>query len=271
MENWYLPKTAVVKKVVEESPDVKTLSIAFQNQKAQEEFSFEPGQFVEVSVFGVGEAAISVSSPPAQRDSFEISVKKVGGVSKALHELSEGSFVGVRGPYGTAYPLGAWVGKNIVLVAGGIGIAPLRSVLKQLFAERENYGKIQLFYGAKSPDDFVYKKEFSEWRKQCEFLQTIDKTCVGWTGCVGVVTQYLDEKRVSADNAVAVVCGPPVMIHFAVEQLKKIGFDEESVFVSLERMMQCGNGKCGHCMVTHKYVCRDGSVFTASAASGLKD
>ncbi|MCX6767733.1 MAG: FAD/NAD(P)-binding protein [Candidatus Micrarchaeota archaeon] len=268
--NWYLPKTAVVKKTVDEAPGVKTLSLAFQDPR-QQAFSFEPGQFVEVSVFGVGEAAISISSPPDQRETFDISVKKAGAVSKAVHELKKGGFVGVRGPFGTGYPVKEWSGKNIVLVAGGIGIAPMRSLLKQLLDERHKYGRIQLFYGARSPDDFVFKKELAAWEKKCEVLKTIDKTCTGWKGCVGVVTQYIDEKRVSAENAVAAMCGPPAMMHYAAEQLEKTGFSEGNIFVSVERMMHCGKGKCGHCMVNHKYVCRNGSVMADFEAVKLKD
>ncbi|MBI5158485.1 FAD/NAD(P)-binding protein, partial [Candidatus Micrarchaeota archaeon] len=237
---------AVIRKVAVETPDVKTFSL-----EMEEKMRFKPGQFVELSILGIGEAPISISSCPRD-ELLELSVKRVGDVTNVLHELKLGDSVWVRGPYGNGWPE---VEENDLVVGGGIGIAPLRPVVRRA-------GKISVYYGARTPEDLCFKKELKEWGKKMKVEVTVDSEGAGWNGSVGPVTALI-EKAGRLDGK-ALICGPPIMIKFVADALKKKGVKEENVFVSLERVMKCGFGKCGRCMLGGKYVCTDGPVFKYS-------
>ena len=257
----YTPHIGKIKKIKKETEDIKTFRIVLENKLLRENFYFQPGEFVLISVFGVGEAPFSISSSPFKKY-FEITVRKVGNVTNALFNLKENDYIGVRGPYGKGYPMSEFEGKNVVLIAGGCGLAPLRSVVEYILEEREKYGKIILLYGAKTPKDILYKKEIEKWKKERNFniYLTVDKKTKSWTGEVGIVTKLIDKIN-NFENSVFCICGPPIMIKFAVHSLKEKNVGYEDIFVSLERKMQCGIGLCCHCNINDVYVCKDGPVF----------
>ena len=271
MKNWYLPYPAIIKAIKEETYDTKTFSLAIQNGKHQPEFQFRPGQFVEVSLLGYGESPISIASAPTETGHFELCVRRVGRVTEALHRLSENDVVGIRGPFGNGFPVKEMTGKNLVFVGGGLGLAPLRSLINAVFAHREDFGKVTILYGARTPSDLLFRDELAVWGKadNVEVLVTVDVGSRDWLGNVGVVTTLFTKATISAQNAVALVCGPPVMFRFVIQELLKIGFCEEAIILTLERHMKCGIGKCGHCNVGAKYVCLDGPVFSYKELRGL--
>lgn len=262
-ENPYLPYPAVIQRVKEETSDIKTFSLAFKDKARQTTFYYRPGQFVQVSILGLGEAPISLSSAPCCNGSFELSVKRSGRLTERLHQLKPGDEIGIRGPYGNGFPYEEIKGKNIVFVGGGIGLAPLRSLINSIIANRDDFGSLQILYGARTPADLVFKDELNCWSETdgVEVLVTVDIGDERWTGNVGVVTTLFAKTRISADNTAAFICGPPVMIPFVIRDLLEIGLPEEWIICTLERHMKCGIGKCGHCNIGSKYVCLDGPVF----------
>lgn len=226
----------------------------------------KPGQFVELSIYGFGEAPISVSSSPAQDGSFELCVRKLGGLTGKLHTLGEGDAVGIRGPFGNGFPMEDFEGADCLIVAGGIGMAPLRSVVNTIRADRDKYGRMVLLYGNRSPNDILFKEELKAWAEdgRNQILVTIDQAAEGWDGYVGVVTTLFE--KIALDRSrrvVAAVVGPPVMYRFVYAELAMMHIPDDRIYFSLERRMKCGVGKCGHCQVEGKYVCIDGPVFTA--------
>lgn len=264
MENPYLPYKAVIKKIKQETPDVKTFQIEPLN------FKYSPGQFLELSILGTGEAPISITSSPT-REILEISVKSMGNVTKTLHELEEGDSVWIRGAYGNGFPVECLEGGEIVFIGGGIGLAPLRSLINYLI-DKKNFKKIYVLYGARTPSDLVFKDEILLWEKEknVEVHVTVDRGDAEWKGNVGVVGALLKKINLGAD-AVSVVCGPPIMIKFVVKDLKAMNFSDDRIITSMERMMKCGIGKCGHCNIGDKYVCVDGPVFTLEEIKGNKE
>ena len=260
----YVPNLAVIDRVVEETWDTKTFRAVFADGPTRERFSYHPGQFQEVSVFGVGEATFCLTSSPTRSGFVEFSVKRVGAVTSALHDLSVGETVGIRGPYGNWFPHEELKGKRLVFVGGGIGMAPLRSLLNFCLDRREDYGHIDIFYGARTPGDLCYTQEFDAWRNapDTSLYLTVDRGDDRWTGKVGVVPAYVRDVAPSPENAVAITCGPPVMIKFTLPELTKLGFTDEQIITTLEMRMKCGVGKCGRCNIGHTYVCLDGPVFT---------
>ena len=262
--NVYLPHIAVIEKIIEETADTRTFHFNFKDEKLREEFTFESGQFGEYSVFGVGEATFCISSSPTRRDHLECTVKRVGKVTNALHRLGVGAEIGFRGPYGNSFPLDYLRGKNLVFVGGGIGLAPLRSLIWNVLDNRGQYENINIIYGARSPADLCFKYDLDTWDKDksVNMVTTVDRGDEGWTGRVGFVPQVLEEVAPSAKNAAAIVCGPPVMIRFTFPVLEKLGFTPEQMITTLEKRMKCGIGKCGRCNIGDIYVCRDGPVFT---------
>ena len=262
--NVYLPHIAVIEKVIDETPAVKTFHFNFKDEKLREEFSFESGQFAEYSVFGVGEAPFCISSSPTRKDHLEFAMQRVGKVTNALHRLGVGAEIGLRGPYGNSFPLDVLQGKNLVFVAGGIGLAPLRSLIWNVVDNRGKYGKIDIVYGARSPVDLCFQYDLDAWEKDGSIgmVTTIDREHPDWTGKVGLVPRVLEEVGPSPDNAVAIVCGPPIMIRFTFPSLAKLGFTPEQMITTLEKRMKCGIGKCGRCNIGNLYVCRDGPVFS---------
>ncbi len=262
--NVYLPHIAVIENIVDETPGIRTFHFNFKDEKLREEFTFESGQFGEYSVFGTGEAPFCISSSPTRRDHLEFAVQRAGRVTNALHRLGVGAEIGFRGPFGNSFPLNYLRGKNLVFVAGGIGMAPLRSLIWNVIDSRDKYGDISIIYGARSPDDLCFKYDVEAWEKDTTVKMTItvDREAEGWTGNVGFVPSVTEKVAPSAKDAAAIVCGPPVMIRFTFPVLEKLGFAPEQIITTLEKRMKCGIGKCGRCNIGDVYVCRDGPVFS---------
>jgi sulfhydrogenase subunit gamma (sulfur reductase) len=262
--NVYLPHIAVIEKIVEETPGVRTYHFNFKDEKLRKEFTFKSGQFGQYSVLGVGEATFCISSSPTRRDHLEFAVQKVGRVTNALNRLGIGAEIGFRGPYGNSFPLDYLKGKNLVFVGGGIGLAPLRSLIWNVIDNRDTYKKIYIVYGARTPADLCFKYDLEAWDKDktVNMVTTVDREAEGWKGKVGVVPKILEEVAPPAKDTVAIVCGPPVMIRFTFPVLEKLGFKPEQMITTLEKRMKCGIGKCGRCNIGNLYVCRDGPVFS---------
>jgi NAD(P)H-flavin reductase len=263
MNDVFLPEIARVADVLDETPDTKTFALRFRDATHGGHFHFLPGQFLELSVFGYGEAPFCIASSPTQSDRLETTVRRTGQLTNALHRLGNGEEVGIRGPFGNGFDVEAARGKDLLFVAGGIGLPPLRSLIWNVLDERSQFGKVTILYGARTPTDLVYKAELKEWGKRpdVELYVTVDAAEPGWTGEVGVVPSLFKRVALHPDSTLAYVCGPPIMIRIAVRDLLALGFKEEAVTSTLERMMQCGIGKCNHCAIGHRYVCRDGPVF----------
>ena len=223
-----------------------------------------PGQFVEVSVPGFGEAPISVSSAPNGGNAFELVVRKAGNVTGALHRLEAGAKVGIRGPFGTHFPVdGVMQGRDVLFICGGIGLVPVRSAIQYVLAHRDDYGAVTILVGTKTPAERLFADEMAQWaaRDDTTVLETVDKGDDSWTGSEGVITTLMPGLEMEPANTVVVVCGPPVMYKFVLFELDKVAVTPENVYVSLERRMKCGVGKCGHCQINGFYVCQDGPVF----------
>ena len=262
--NVYLPHIVVIEKIIDETPNVRTFHFNFKDDKLREEFTFESGQFGEYSVFGIGEAPFCISSSPTRGDHLEFALQRVGKVTNALHRLGVGAEIGFRGPYGNSFPLDFLQGKNLVFVGGGIGLAPLRSLIWNVIDNRDRYKNIDIIYGARSPADLCFRYDLDTWEKDktINMITTVDKGDESWTGREGFVPAVLGQVAPSASNAVAIVCGPPIMIRFTFPVLEKLGFTPEQMITTLEKRMKCGIGKCGRCNIGNLYVCCDGPVFT---------
>ncbi len=224
----------------------------------------KPGQFVEVSLFGIGEMPISISSSPTRNSSFELAVRNVGNVTNALHRLNIGATVGIRGPFGNGFPIDKLRGKDILIVAGGIGLFPLRSLINYILDKRNEFGRLTILSGCKTPGERMFVNELEGWckRQDCGVLETVDEADECWEGNVGVVTTLFPKADVDPQDTFAIMVGPPVMYKFVVAECKKKGIPDEQILMSLERRMKCGVGKCGHCQINGVYVCQDGPVFT---------
>ena len=257
-----IPKVGVVTDVRRDTPDVKTFRVVGTDGKKL--FEHMPGQCAMVSIPGVGESMFSITSSPTNEEFMEFSIKKCGCVTEVIHSIEAGQQITVRGPYGRNFPVEEdFKDKDLLFIAGGIGLAPLRSVINYVRHFRKNYGKVVVVYGARSADDLVDIEEIkSEWMSEENFevYLTIDRPQEGWTGHVGFVPSYV--KEIGLDpNMTAVLCGPPIMIKFTLQGLLELGFDKKKVYTTLELRMKCGVGKCGRCNVGSKYVCKDGPVF----------
>jgi sulfite reductase subunit B len=266
----YLPRLAEIVRTEPLTKMEKLFEIKLQDGQ---ELGHQPGQFVEVSLFGIGEAPISVSSSPTQKGSFELAVRGVGNVTKALHTLDRGAIVGIRGPFGKGFPVEEMKGKDILFVAGGIGLIPLRSLIQYVLAQRSNFGRVLVLFGAKTPAEQLFLGELSNWRvnKEMEYLETVDRTDGKWKGNVGVITTLFPKITIDPGKTVAVIVGPPVMYRFAILEAQVKGIPDDQILVSLERRMKCGVGKCGHCQINHLYVCQDGPVFRYARIKDLKE
>jgi sulfhydrogenase subunit gamma (sulfur reductase) len=233
-----------------------------------------PGQFVEVSILGVGEAPISISSSPSRSNgNFELCVRRVGDVTSALHKLEPGAMVGIRGPFGHGFPYEKFRGKDVLFAPGGLGLAPLRSLINQVIDERSSFGRVIILYGARNPDELLFKEELQEWagRKDLELLVTVDRGDENWKGNVGVITTLFHKISINSRNTVAITCGPPVMYRYVLMELLGQGISNGNIYLSLERHMKCGVGKCGHCQINHVYACQSGPVFAYSEIMGLEE
>ncbi len=262
----YQPKVAVIEEVREEIQDVKTFYWRFEDPRSQEEFrKFMPGQFAMVSILGSGEIALSLPPSPTEERLFFTS-RRVGSVTAAMHSLKPGDRLGVRGPYGNGFPMKDYHGRNLIIVAGGIGLIPLRSVILYALHNRGQYSKIQLFYGSRTPKELMYTQNLKEWTEDPGFEchLSVDRADEAWKGNVGVVGTLFKKPGVvmPVENTTVFVCGPPIMFRFVLADLKKMKFEDRNIVSTLERYMKCGVGKCGHCCIGMAYVCTDGPVFT---------
>jgi sulfhydrogenase subunit gamma (sulfur reductase) len=234
----------------------------------------EPGQFVEVSLFGIGEAPISISSSPSRSNgTFELCVRRVGDVTSAMHRLEPGSMLGIRGPFGNPFPIANMKGKDILFAAGGLGLAPLRSLINEVLDQRGLFGRVIILYGTKQPSEILFKDELAEWaeRDDVEFHMTVDRGDEDWQGNVGVITTLFPKITINSRATVAATCGPPIMYRFVLMELLGKGIPETQIYLSLERRMKCGVGKCGHCQINELYCCQDGPVFRYADIKGFEE
>lgn len=264
MPNLYLPEMATIIETVQETPTIKTFRLVLNNEQRMKDFHFEPGQVGQLSVFGTGEATFVINSPPTRKEYLQFSVMRAGEVTARLHSLNAGDQVGVRAPLGNWFPYEDMKGKDIVFIGGGIGMAPLRTLMLFMLDNRADYGNITLLYGARSPADMAFQYELPEWlgREDLKTTLTIDNPAQGWEHKVGLIPNVLLEMEPSAKNSVAITCGPPIMIKFTLQALKKLGYKDEQIITTLEKRMKCGVGICGRCNIGTKYVCVDGPVFS---------
>jgi NAD(P)H-flavin reductase len=255
-----VPVLATVRRRRRECPETWTLEIEPVTTGAKD---FAPGQFNMLYVFGVGEVPISLSGDPAKAGHLVHTVRAVGAVSRALTRLGPDDAVGLRGPYGTGWPVEAAAGRDVVILAGGLGLAPLRPLLYRLLTERERYGKIVLLYGTRSPTDILYRREIEGWRRRLdmEVEVTVDHAPADWRGNIGVVTTLIPRAGFDPLHGIAMVCGPEVMMRFGITALQDAGLDDEDIYLSMERNMKCAVGHCGHCQFGPMFVCKDGPVF----------
>ena len=265
-QNLYEPKMAVMDDIRDEIQDVKTFFWHFENPEDQKAFQcFMPGQFVQLNVLGAGEIAISLPPSPTE-DKLFFTTRKVGSVTAAMHQMKPGDRFAVRGPYGNGFPMKDYFGRNLIIVAGGIGLIPLRSVIMYALHNRDKYQKIQVFYGSRTPKDLMYTQNLQDWQKDPGFdcHLTVDRADEGWKGNVGVVGTLFKKPglEMPIENTTVFICGPPVMFRFVLADLKGMGYDDRNMVSTLERYMKCGVGKCGHCCIGVAYVCTDGPVFT---------
>jgi sulfhydrogenase subunit gamma (sulfur reductase) len=272
VQNPYLPEIATVTEVIEETPNIKSFKVILNDSERMKNFTFEPGQVGQLSVFGVGESTFVINSPPTRMDYLQFSVMKAGEVTAAIHDLSAGDQVGVRGPLGNWFPYEQMKGKKILFIGGGIGLAPLRTLILFMLDNREDYGDITIIYGARSAEDLCYKDELKEWgeRKDLELILTVDANSPGPPIREGFVPTVLNLVAPKPDDTIAITCGPPIMIKFVLQNLEKLGFKDEQVITTLEARMKCGIGLCGRCNIGHVFICKDGPVFSAAELRDLK-
>ena len=270
-ESLYLPGLAEVVRAQQLTELEKLLQVRMKDGR---KLGHNPGQFIELSIFGVGEAPISVSSSPANgSDSFELCVRNAGNVTGAIHKLDPGAVIGVRGPFGNGFPLDLLRGKDILFVAGGLGLAPARSLINYVLDNRDDYGNLTILYGCKTPAELLFKDELARWEKRDDvnYQVTVDSPDNGWNRHVGVITTLFPKVNIDPERTIAIVVGPPVMYRFVALECIQRGIQENHIIMSLERHMKCGVGKCGHCQINGKYACQDGPVFTFTQLRNLPE
>ena len=268
MKNPYLPIPMVVKRTQVETADrmLRTLELGFLKEEDEKAFRFVPGQFCELSLFGKGEAPFGIASSPTEKGSLKFTINKAGIVTTALHQITEGQEMGIRGPLGNSYPIELFQGKNVLVIGGGFAFTTLRSLIIYLL-QPENRSKVKditVIYGARNPGLLLYKEELADWQKRSDMklVVTVDAGDKDWKGKVGLVPNVLEEVGPASENTYAVICGPPIMIKFTFPKLMTLKFPNERIYTSLEKRMKCGIGKCGRCNIGHLYVCKDGPVFS---------
>jgi sulfite reductase subunit B len=247
----------------------KLFRISMQNGEA---LDHDPGQFVEVSLFGVGEAPISICSSPTRSDFFELCIRNTGRVTAALHQLKRGDSIGIRGPYGIGFPVMPMEGNDIILIAGGLGIAPLRSLINYIIDNRRDFGKVDILFGCRDPESMLFCDELDFWRERIDinFCCSVDVAAPEWEGNVGLITALIPGINLDPPKTIAIACGPQPMYRYVIAELLKKGIPQSHIYLSLERHMKCGLGKCGHCQIDHLYCCQDGPVFNYRQIKKLK-
>lgn len=270
-ESPFLPKVAALIK----TEPMTNRDRYFEFKIDGKEFNYKPGQFAEISIPGIGEAPFSISSSPTRKGSFEMVIRDTGKLTSFLHKLKAGETAGLRGPFGTNFPMDDFKGKNLLFVAGGIGLVPLRSAINYALDHRERYGNIIILFGCTDPGQRLFTGELSQWagRKDIHFMETVDKSDGKWKGNVGVITTLFPKVKnlINSSNTKALIVGPPIMYKFVITELKNMGFIDKDIIVSLERKMKCGVGKCGHCQINSVYVCKEGPVFSYESIKNLKE
>jgi NAD(P)H-flavin reductase len=268
----YSPREGTIVKTIQMTPNEKYFEIQMKDGK---KLGNMPGQFVQLSLLGIGEAPISISSSPTKEDksTFEICVRNVGTFTNALHNLNPGDKVGVRGPFGTPFPIDDLKGNDLLFVAGGLGIVPLRSLIRFVIDKRRDFGDVHILLGCKEPNDRLFGEEIEEWNRMTDinYACTVDKAGPEWQGNIGVITTLIPGVDIDINRTYAVVVGPPIMYKFVIAELKKKGFSDKQIILSLERRMKCGLGKCGHCQINGEYVCQDGPTFTYEQIKDLEE
>lgn len=266
--NEYLPRACRIVKLRDLNHDVRHFTLRFKDGRP---FEYLPGQFVQVSLFGVGEAPISITSSSQAGDELELAIRRVGALTNTIHTLGEGDELFVRGPYGNSFDYKALKGHDVIFVAGGVGLVPLRSLIRTVLHRREDYDRISLLYGARCPGECLYMDEVDQWSRVRDFQvhYTVDSPDEGWKGNVGVVTILFEKIEIKPDHTVAFICGPPIMIKFANLGLEQRGMDPQDIITTMEMHMKCGIGKCGHCNIGQKYCCTDGPVFSQAELKKL--
>ena len=256
----YVPEKATIKKITQLTETEKLFLLSIDSGRS---LGHAPGQFVEVSLFGIGEGPISISSPPARDNTFELGVRAAGNLTRALHGLKSGDALGIRGPFGHGFPVETLMGKDLLFVAGGIGLVPLRSMIKYSLEHRDAFGRIIILFGARSPQERLFTDELAAWSKRSdiEFLETVDRSADGWKGNVGVITTLFKKITIEPRKTAVMIVGPPVMYKYALLEVKEKEVPRNNIWLSLERRMKCGLGKCGHCQINNYYVCQEGPVF----------
>jgi len=270
----YMPELATIQEITQPTPTEKQFVLKFDDPKKQKEFNFLPGQFLEVTVFGIGEAPFSIPSSPSNKEYFELCVREMGSVSGAMHKMKSGSKVGIRGPFGKGYfPFEKMQDNNVVIIAGGLGMAPVRSLLKLILEDRKSYKGLSLIYGCVEPQNILYIDEIQELRKSgdIDIVLTVDKPDKDWNESVGVCTNLIPGLKYAPEDTFIVVCGPPVMYKFVIIELEQKNFKPENIFLDMERRMECGVGKCNHCHIGDKLCCVDGPIFSLWDIKNLKE
>lgn len=272
--NIYLPYVSEITDIKQETPDTRTYDVKIKKKDEAKLFVSRPGQFVEASVFGAGEAPFGLTTSPKEPGVMTFTVRACGKVTNALNEMKVGDEIGIKGPLGNSFldKIDS-EGKDVLVIGGGIGLPPLRSMIEYIFNHRSDYRDFTILYGARTPSDRVYKYQLVEWEKRpdLKLIQTVDVADKEWTGNVGVVTTLFPKLKLDIPNTVVYTCGPPIMIKFVIIELLKLGLPEKQIVSTLERYMKCGVGKCGHCCIGHKYVCTEGPVFDYTEIKGLTE
>jgi NAD(P)H-flavin reductase len=262
--NPYVPELVTITNIIEETPNIKSFQVVFNDPERMKTFKFEPGQVGQLSVFGAGESTFVINSPPTRMEYLQFSVMKAGEVTAALHELYPGDQMGLRAPLGNWFPYDIMKGKKILFIGGGIGLAPLRTLILYMLDNRGDYKDITIIYGSRTPPDLCYKEDLKEWesRADVDLILTVDAEYPGWEKRIGFVPTVLNEVAPSPEDTIAITCGPPIMIKFVLQNLAKLNFKEEDIITTLEARMKCGIGICGRCNLGSKYICKDGPVFS---------
>lgn len=264
----YKPIKAKIEKVITETSNIKTFIL-----RPEEKIEFLAGQFMMVTVPGLGEAPFTPSSDPHNKEQIEFTIMRAGSVTKKLHSMKEGDSVGLRGPFGKPYPLKSFHGKDVYVIGGGVGLAPLRALLLALSHELDHLNKVEVRFGARTPSDISYKSQIEEWKKwnKTKIQISVDSSEPGWMGNVGLVTTILKDGDINVANGVAILCGPPIMMKFANRRLRDMGFADNTIYLSMEKNMSCGVGKCFHCNLGKHLCCKDGPVFTWDQIKDIPD